>query len=92
MIHPKVVIEVDVKVDLSETSWGADSEYVFEKSQKMLDFGVEKIIWISTKYKKIFVIAPNQNWYYADFDEDILLLDNCMLNIAQLLIDEEIEY
>ncbi len=91
-IPPKVVIEVDVKVDLSETSWDADSEYVIEKSQKMLDFGVEKIIWLSTKYKKVFVIASDQNWYYANFDEDILLLDDCVLNLAQLLADEEIEY
>lgn len=91
-VSPKVVIEVDIKVDLSETSWNTELSYVLEKSQKMLDFGVEKLLWVSTKNKKIFVISPNEKWYFVDFNEDIVLLDNCVLNLAQLLSDEEIAY
>lgn len=91
-IPPKVVVEVDVKVDLSETSWNSNSDYVLAKSQKMLDFGVERILWISTANKKVFVATADQNWYYANFDEDVLLLDDCVLNVAQLLTDEEIAY
>ena len=91
-IPPKVVVEVDLKVDLIETSWDSDSDYVLDKSQKMLDFGVERVIWISTKIKKVFVATANQRWYYANFEDYILLLDDCVLNVAQLLIDEEIEY
>ncbi len=89
---PKIVIEVDIKVDLSETSWGQERDYVLTKSQKMLDFGVEKIIWVSTFNKKVFVCSPDQNWYYADFDQDIPLLDDCVLNVAKLLDEEEIMY
>jgi len=91
-VCPKVVIEVDIKVDLGETSWNSDLSYVVDKSQKMMDFGVGKLLWISTKHKKIFVIVPNENWYFVNFDQDILLLDGCTLNLAQLLADEEIEY
>ncbi len=91
-IPPKLVIEVDTKVDLSETSWNNDLEYLLAKSQKMLDFGVESVIWITTKSKKIFVISPTKNWYLANFNEDVPLIDGHVLNLGQLLTEEEIDY
>lgn len=91
-VAPKVVVELDTKIDLSETSWDADSDYVLAKAQKMLDFGVEKLIWISTHNKKILVSTPHQNWYYANFDEDIEIFDDCILNLARLLEEEGFSY
>lgn len=89
---PKLVIEVDIKVDLEESRWNNELEYVLAKSQKMLDFGVEKVIWISTQTKKIFVMSATERWYLVNFDEDIPLIEDCVLNLAQLLRDEEIEF
>lgn len=89
---PKLVIEVDIKVDLGETKWNHELEYVLAKSQRMLDFGVEKVIWISTQTKKIFVMSATERWYLVNFNEDILLIENCTLNLAQLLQDEDIVY
>jgi Uma2 family endonuclease len=91
-VPPKLVIEVDIKVDLNEATWNNELEYLLAKSQKMLDFGVEAVIWITTKSKKIFVISPTKNWYLANFDEDIPLLDGHFLNLGQLLAEEEIDY
>ena len=91
-VAPKIVIEVDIKVALEETGLTNDFDYVLNKSQKMLDFGVEKVIWITTHTKKIFVITPNAPWYLVNFDEDIPLMEDCTLNLAQLLRDEEIDY
>lgn len=91
-VAPKTVIEVDIKVALEETGLSSDLEYVLNKSQKMLDFGVEKVIWITTQTKKIFVITANAPWYLVNYEENIPLLDDCTLNLAQLLRDEEIEY
>jgi Uma2 family endonuclease len=89
---PKIVVEIDIKVDLSTTVWSNDLEYVLAKSQKMLDFGVEKVIWITTKTKKIFVMSATERWYLVDFNEDIIVLDDCILNLLQLLNDEDIMY
>ena len=89
---PKIVIEVDIKVELTETSWNSEMSYILEKSQKMIDFGVEKLIWISTHNRKIFIITPHENWYFVDFNQDVQILDGCILNVAQLLTDEGIEY
>jgi hypothetical protein len=94
-VAPKVVIEVDIKVDLGETEraanrWNNEIEYLLDKSQKLLDFGVERVIWITTKSQKVFVITPNDKWYVVNYQEDILVLDDCVLNIAKLLEEEEI--
>ena len=89
-VAPKVVIEVDIKIDLAETEWNNEIEYLLDKSQKLLDFGVERIIWITTKAKKIFVITPSDKWYVVNYQEDIQVLDDCVLNIAKLLEEEGI--
>lgn len=89
-VAPKVVVEVDIKIDLSETEWNNEIEYVLDKSQKLLDFGVERIIWITTKAKKVFVITPSDKWYVVNYQEDIQVLDDCVLNIAKLLEEEGI--
>lgn len=91
-VPPKLVIEVDIKVDLEESRWNNELEYVLAKSQKMLDFGVEKVIWISTQTKKIFVMSATERWYLVNFNEDIPLIEACVLNLAQLLREEEIEF
>ncbi|NBB20410.1 Uma2 family endonuclease [Runella sp. CRIBMP] len=91
-VAPKIVVEVDIKIALEGTGLTNDLEYMLNKSQKMLDFGVEKVIWITTQTKKIFVITPNAPWYLVNYDENIPLLDDYVLNLAQLLWDEEIEY
>jgi hypothetical protein len=81
---------LDIKIDLAETEWNNEIEYLLDKSQKLLDFGVERIIWITTKAKKIFVITPSDKWYVVNYQEDIQVLDDCVLNIARLLEEEGI--
>ncbi len=88
---PKIVVEVDIKIDLNETTWTNEWDYVIEKSNKMLQFGVDKVIWITTKSKKIFVSSKTERWYMVDFNEDIPLLDDCVLNLAKLLQEEDIQ-
>lgn len=91
-VAPKIVIEVDIKADLSDFPTKAD-EYIMRKSQKLLDFGVEKVLWIITSAKKVYVIDRNDpTWYVVNWSENIAVLDDCVLNIKQLLDDEEIAY
>lgn len=41
-VPPKIVIEIDTEADVSElTGFG----YIYKKSKKLLDFGVERVIW-----------------------------------------------
>lgn len=91
-IPPKIVFEVDIKADVSDFPNKAD-EYIMRKSQKLLDFGVEKVLWIITGTQKVYIIDKNDpTWYVVNWTENIPVLDDCVLNIKQLLADEEITY
>lgn len=91
-VPPKVVIEVDIKADVADLP-GQEADYLFEKSQKLLDFGIEKVVWVLTRSQKVFVASQGQRqWAVTNWDYDIPLIDDCILNIKRLLDDEEIEY
>jgi Uma2 family endonuclease len=91
-VPPKVVIEVDIKADLVDFL-NEETDYILSKSQKMLDFGVDKVVWILTSNRKIIVSTRNEKQaIITDWDDNILLLDDCILNVKQLLDDEEIAY
>ena len=91
-IPPKIVIEVDIKADVTDIENGADG-YVMQKSQKLLDFGVEKVLWIITSMQRVYVIDRNDpTWHIIAWSETIPVVDDCVLNIKQLLDDEEIDY
>ena len=91
-VAPKIVIEVDIKADVADFPNKLD-DYLIQKSQKLLDFGVERVLWIITSLQKVYVIDRNDpTWYVVNWSENITVLDNCTLNIKQLLDDEEIAY
>ena len=91
-VPPKVVIEVDIKADTTDFENGADG-YIMNKSQKLLDFGVEKVLWVITSAQRVYVIDRNDpTWRIVDWSENIPVLDDGILNIKQLLNDEEIAY
>ena len=87
-VPPKVVIEVDTNIDYSEE--GA-FDYVHLKTQKLLDFGVQRIIWIFTRSRKVMVAEPGQDWLTKDWNQDIELLDGTFFNLGKYLAEEGIE-
>ncbi|GAB3543503.1 Uma2 family endonuclease [Spirosoma fluminis] len=88
----KIVIEVDIKADTAEFENGADG-YVMQKALKLLDFGVEKVLWIITSMQRVYVIDRNDpTWHIVDWGQTIAVVDDCQLNIKQLLDDEELTY
>lgn len=83
---------MDIKADLVDFL-NEDTNYILDKSQKILDLGVDKVVWILTATRKIIVSTRNEKQaIITDWDDDILLLDGCVLNVKQLLDDEEIAY
>ncbi len=57
----------------------------------MLDFGTEKVIWILTQNKIIFVFSKIETWTIVPFHTHIPVLDDCVLNLAQLMQEEGID-
>ncbi|GAB3644228.1 Uma2 family endonuclease [Spirosoma arcticum] len=88
---PKIAIEVDVNIEPEEFE-GKESGYVYEKTERLLDFGVERVIWITTQPRKIFVATRTAPWTTQNWDADIHVLDDVVLNLAGLLTEEGIEF
>lgn len=79
---PLINIEVDVNIDLEDEN---EMNYIMSKTQKLLDFGTEKIIWVMTKSQKVIVATPTDNWLIISWDKDIEILRGITFNIAAYL-------
>jgi Putative restriction endonuclease len=79
---PKIIIEVDLDIDTEEMN---DVEYIHKKTQKLLDFGVEKVIWILTFSKKVMVATPENDWILSNWNRDIDIVNGITFNIENYL-------
>ncbi|GGD68310.1 hypothetical protein GCM10011514_35520 [Emticicia aquatilis] len=84
-VAPEVAIEVDVKIDTE------DLDYVFSKSEEMMNFGTQKILWVITKHRKIMVFSKNTPTQVFDWNNDIAVMEGITLNLQQLLDDEGVD-
>ena len=89
-IPPKVIIEIDTKADLRK--FENPQDYFHRKTQDLLDSGVQKVIWIFTQDKKVWVAEKGKRWIITDWNDTINLIDNLKLNIENLLKEEGIEF
>jgi len=73
-VPPKVAIEVDVRADY-EQEFESFNDYINQKTKKLLDFGVEKVIWIlSSELQEVRVATLSQTSIHA-WTESIEILD-----------------
>lgn len=86
-VPPKIAIEVDVRIDLTDEK---NADYVHRKTQKLLDWGVEKVIWIFTNTRKVTVAETGKDWITMDWHREIILLDGQLFNIGAYLEQEGI--
>jgi hypothetical protein len=86
-IPPKVQIEVNINADTED--FGSPDNYVFKKTDKLLNFGVEKVIWIMTDSKKVIVATKDANWEVINWHKEIEIMDGIKFNIGQYLIENE---
>jgi Uma2 family endonuclease len=88
-VPPKIAIEVDVTADTSDIG-GVDT-YVYKKVRKLLDFGVERVIWINTATKTILIADDNlESWIVQDWNKDIEILEGLTINIPAFLLKKKI--
>jgi hypothetical protein len=86
-VPAKVVVEIDIKADISDPE---DSGYVYRKTQKLLDFGTEKVIWVFSLYGKVLIAEQGQDWITRSWDKDVELLNGHTFNIEKHLREEGI--
>ncbi len=86
-VPPELVIEVDIKFE-AEGIEPIDAVYL--KTQSLLDFGVQKVIWILTSSKKVLMATPDEHWIIVNWDEEVELMKGTSFNIAEYLEKEGI--
>jgi Uma2 family endonuclease len=92
-IPPKVVIEVDVDIESIDHQdvFFMEMGYVSKKTEALLAFGVEKVIWILSEGKKVLVATNDNKWYLLPWNTGIEILDSVTFNIAQFIENEGVE-
>jgi hypothetical protein len=80
---PKIVIEIDTKADVKD--FGDMFSYVSEKTDDLLDSGVEKVLWILTDSQKILIAEQKKQWIIAKWNDTIPVLEDLTINLEQLV-------
>ena len=74
-VSPKVAIEVDTKANMSHVD--SEFDYYEQKTTKLLDFGVEKVIWLFTKSRKVWIAESSKDWLIRDWSHAVEVLPGC---------------
>ncbi|MEO0041170.1 MAG: hypothetical protein RL329_618, partial [Bacteroidota bacterium] len=69
----------------------SEESYMYKKTQKLLDFGVQKVIWITSASKKVMVATSVDDWRIISWDKTIEILDQVTFNVGQYLHQQGIE-
>lgn len=91
-VPPKMVVEVDIdfELDTEETDL-TTLDVVYQKIQKMLDFGTQKFIWIFSASKKVIIAERGQtNWSTIDWGQDFELWPGQACNVGAYLAGKNI--
>ncbi len=80
-VPPQIAIEVDIDADLTDTT---ETGYIYKKTRKLLDFGVEKVFWVLTDAQAV-IIATNERIETVDWMRNIELMDGQVFNVGEYL-------
>lgn len=81
-IPPKIDIEIDVNIDTSDFT---EQTYIYQKTDRLLSWGVEKVIWVLSESKKVIVAERGKDWLLIDWSKDIEVIDGVKFNVSQYL-------
>lgn len=82
-VPPKIQIEVDIDADIEDFEF--PEAYINLKTDKLLAFGVEKVIWILSESKKVMIATTDENWQIANWHKEIEITEGLHFNIGQYL-------
>ena len=81
-VPPKIDIEIDVNIDTTDFT---EQTYIYRKTDRLLSWGVEKVIWILSASKKVIVAEQGKDWLLIDWSKDIEIIDGIKFNVSQYL-------
>ncbi len=82
---PNVIIEVDIKIDESEY-FQNEEEYFHKKTEQLLQWGVEKVIWVFSSSRRVLIADNLQKWEFNSWDIPFNVIDDVEINIWELML------
>lgn len=73
-VPPNVVIEVD------------ESEYFYKKTERLLQWGVEQVIWVFSASRRVLVADNLQKWAFISWDLPFTVIDKHEINVWSLML------
>ena len=81
-VPPKIDIEIDVNIDTTDFS---EQTYIYQKTDRLLSWGVEKVIWVLTASQKVIVAERGKDWLVIDWSKDIEVINGIKFNLSEYL-------
>ena len=81
-------VELDITPDVENET---DMFYLSKKINKLLEFGMGKVLWVFTASRQVLVVTHQTEWKWYNWDTDVELMDVVVFNIAGYLEREGIE-
>lgn len=80
---PLVAIEVDIKA--TPENFASELDYFNQKTAKLLEFGVQKVIWITTASRRITVATNPKHWESFTWDHPVEVLEGHTFVLDELV-------
>jgi Uma2 family endonuclease len=87
---PSVIIEVDIKIDESDY-FRNEEEYFHKKTEKLLQWGVEKVIWVFSSSRRVLIAYNLQKWQFNSWDMPFNVIDDIEMNVWELMLKSGFE-
>ena len=87
---PNVIIEIDIKIDESDYSQN-EEEYFHKKTEKLLQWGVEKVIWVFSSSRRVLIADNLQKWEFNSWDIPFNVIDDIEMNVWELMFKSGFE-
>ena len=79
-VAPVLAFEINVRAEVE-----SEMEYVLKKSEDLLKSGVEKVVWIFTRPRKVMVFEKGKKGVILDWKDYITLIEGLKLRLDELL-------
>ncbi len=79
-VSPVLVVEINVRAEVE-----SEMEYVLKKSEDLLNSGVERVVWIFTRPRKVMVFERGKGGAILDWEDEIPLVEGLRLRLPDLL-------
>lgn len=91
-VPPKLVIEIDINVEHQSKDVDVFGPYVLGKVNRLLEFGVEQVIWIMVASQKVIVAEKgSEDWRIQDLGKDVVLVNGTAVNFTKYIEEQGIK-